>query len=105
MSEPNNTHKPTPPLTAMQHHLPSLKLSFIAAQYAELAKPGRPKGVVPCGLLGQTAGRRSGLTARSRHQKPHSAGALPRHQNRGAVPLGLANSHEPPPGAASFPPP
>jgi DNA replication protein DnaC len=38
MSERNHTQESTTPLRDMEHHLTSLKLACIAAQYAELAK-------------------------------------------------------------------
>jgi len=66
---------------------------------------GRAHSVVTGGLPGQTRGRRGARAARSRHPKPHAAGARARHPNCGAVSLGLAREDASTPSAASLPPP
>jgi DNA replication protein DnaC len=43
MSESQDTHASTKPLSDIDHHLASLKLSFIAEQYAELAQQAAEK--------------------------------------------------------------
>ena len=43
MSESPNPQPATPPLNDVEHHLTYLKLPFITAQYAELAKQATQK--------------------------------------------------------------
>ena len=61
MSERNNTQESTTPLRDVEHHLTSLKLACIAAQYAELAKQAVQKEWSHVGYLARRLEGEAGL--------------------------------------------
>ena len=63
MAERTNTQESTTPLSAVEQHLAYLKLSFIAEQYAELAKHAAHKAWSHVDYLARLAGRRGHLAA------------------------------------------
>ena len=91
MAEHNDLQAPPEQLGTIEHHLAYLKLSFIAEQYAALAKQAAHKAWSHVDYLAKLLEGEADVRRDRATKSRIRLGALPRHQNPGAVPLGLAH--------------